>query len=112
MCRLNNWVSSSKSDNHRTPSEDRRVPQLPPDVEECVRSWIVLEASGFEHRLFDESAAGTFISRSLSARHKRAFERCYHPAMQAHCYSSFSPVMINRLLKCLNYICFIFGRKT
>jgi mannosyltransferase OCH1-like enzyme len=57
--------------------------QLPPDVEECVRSWAVWEASGFEHRLFDERTAGAFISRSFSARHKRAFERCYHPAMQA-----------------------------
>src|SRR3984957_7048388 len=36
-----------------------------------------------EHRLFDERTAGAFISSSLSARHKRAFERCYHPAMQA-----------------------------
>ena len=57
--------------------------QLPSDVEECVRSWAVWEASGFEHRLFDERTAGAFISRSFSARHKRAFERCYHPAMQA-----------------------------
>ncbi|MFZ0779924.1 MAG: glycosyltransferase [Candidatus Sulfotelmatobacter sp.] len=57
--------------------------QLPPDVEECVRSWTVWETSGFEHRLFDERTAGAFISSSLSARHKRAFERCYHPAMQA-----------------------------
>ena len=57
--------------------------QLPPDVEECVRSWTVWETSGFEHRLFDERTAGAFIAGSLSARHKRAFERCYHPAMQA-----------------------------
>src|SRR5260370_8423275 len=57
--------------------------QLPPDVEECVRSWTVWETSGFEHRLFDERTAGASISSSLSARHKRAFERCYHPAMQA-----------------------------
>ena len=57
--------------------------QFPPDVEECVRSWTVWETSGFEHRLFDERTAGAFISSSLSARHKRAFERCYHPAMQA-----------------------------
>lgn len=57
--------------------------QLPPDVEECVRSWSVWEASGFEHRLFDERTAGVFITSSLGARHKRAFERCYHPAMQA-----------------------------
>jgi mannosyltransferase OCH1-like enzyme len=57
--------------------------QLPPDVEECVRSWTVWEKSGFEHRLFDEPTAAAFISSSFSARHKRAFERCYHPAMQA-----------------------------
>ena len=57
--------------------------QLPPDVEECVASWTVWETSGFKHRLFDEHAAEAFISGSLGARHKRAFERCYHPAMQA-----------------------------
>ena len=57
--------------------------QLPPDVEECVRSWTVWETSGFEHKLFDERSAGAFISQSLGARHKRAFEHCYHPAMQA-----------------------------
>lgn len=57
--------------------------QLPPDVEGCVRSWRVWEAKGFEHRLFDERTAGVFINTSLGVRHKRAFERCYHPAMQA-----------------------------
>src|SRR6202162_5372380 len=57
--------------------------ELPPDVEECVRSWTVWETSGFKHKLFDERTAGTFISHSLGARHKGAFELCYHPAMQA-----------------------------
>jgi hypothetical protein len=57
--------------------------RLPPDVEDCIRSWRVWAASGFEHRLFDERTAGVFISNSLGGRHKRAFERCYHPAMQA-----------------------------
>src|SRR5216684_2463667 len=57
--------------------------QLPPDVEECVRSWTVWESSGFKHKLFDERTAGAFISHPLGARHQRAFERCYHPAMQA-----------------------------
>ena len=57
--------------------------QLPTDVEECVRSWTVWETSGFKHKLFDKRTAGAFISHSLGARHKRAFERCYHPAMQA-----------------------------
>jgi mannosyltransferase OCH1-like enzyme len=57
--------------------------QLPPDVEECVRTWTVWKASGFEHRLFDERTAAAFISSSLGARYKSVFERCYHPAMQA-----------------------------
>ncbi|MGB8028054.1 MAG: glycosyltransferase [Terracidiphilus sp.] len=57
--------------------------QLPPDVEKCIRSWAVWETCGFKHRLFDERTAGAFISHSLGARHKRAFEHCYHPAMQA-----------------------------
>jgi mannosyltransferase OCH1-like enzyme len=76
--------------NHRSQPTPRTIvqfwhdlEQLPPDVEECVRSWTVWETSGFEHRLFDERTAGAFIGGSLSARHKRAFERCYHPAMQA-----------------------------
>ena len=57
--------------------------QLPSDVDECVQSWAVWKTSGFDHKLFDERAAETFISQSLGPRHKRAFERCYHPAMQA-----------------------------
>ena len=57
--------------------------QLPHDVEECVASWSCWETSGFTHRLFDEHAAKAFIGRSLGTRHECAFERCYHPAMQA-----------------------------
>src|SRR6202045_4308992 len=57
--------------------------RLPRDVEECIASWTRWEASGFTHRLFDEHAAKAFISGSLGVRHKSAFERCYHPAMQA-----------------------------
>lgn len=57
--------------------------QLPYDVKECVTSWTRWETNGFTHRLFDEQTAKTFIGRSLGARHERAFERCYHPAMQA-----------------------------
>jgi Glycosyltransferase sugar-binding region containing DXD motif len=57
--------------------------ELPSDVEECVRSWVVWERSGFEHRLFDQHTAAAFISSSLGARYRRVFERCYHPAMQA-----------------------------
>ena len=52
-------------------------------VEECVASWTRWETRGFTHRLFDEHAAKTFIGGSLGTRHECAFERCYHPAMQA-----------------------------
>ena len=57
--------------------------QLPGDVKDCIASWARWETNGFRHRLFDERSAKAFIGRSLGARHERAFERCYHPAMQA-----------------------------
>jgi mannosyltransferase OCH1-like enzyme len=57
--------------------------ELPHDVEECITSWTRWETSGFTHRLFDEHAAKAFIGRSLGTRHECAFDRCYHPAMQA-----------------------------
>lgn len=57
--------------------------QLPGDVEECIASWTRWTSSGFAHRLFDEGSAKAFIGASLGARHEHAFERCYHPAMQA-----------------------------
>lgn len=56
---------------------------LPKDVKECIASWTRWETSGFTHLLFDEPSAKAFISRSLGSRHAQAFERCYHPAMQA-----------------------------
>lgn len=56
---------------------------LPEDIEECIASWSRWTTSGFTHCLFDERDARAFIGRSLDARHERAFERCYHPAMQA-----------------------------
>lgn len=57
--------------------------RLPHDIEECVASWARWETSGFSHVLFDEHAARAFIASSLGRRNVRAFERCYHPAMQA-----------------------------
>lgn len=57
--------------------------QLPEDVQECIASWTHWEKKGFRHRLFDECSAKAFIGHSLGVRHQRAFERCYHPAMQA-----------------------------
>lgn len=57
--------------------------ELPEDIKECIDSWARWTASGFTHRLFDERTARAFIGDSLDVRHGRAFERCYHPAMQA-----------------------------
>lgn len=57
--------------------------ELPEDIEECIASWARWKTRGFEHHLFDEYSAKAFIRASLGARHKHAFERCYHPAMQA-----------------------------
>jgi hypothetical protein len=57
--------------------------ELPEDIEECIASWARWTTSGFTHRLFDELSAKAFIGDSFDARHERAFERCYHPAMQA-----------------------------
>ncbi|HRI38661.1 MAG TPA: glycosyltransferase, partial [Nitrospira sp.] len=57
--------------------------QLPLDVGECVASWARWEAAGFTHRLYDEHTAKAFIGHSLGSRYECAFERCYHPAMQA-----------------------------
>ena len=57
--------------------------QLPDDIAECVASWRCWQAKGFTHRLFDETNARSFIASSLGARFVSAFDRCYHPAMQA-----------------------------
>ena len=57
--------------------------ELPEDIEECIGSWTRWTTSGFTHCLFDERSAKEFIGDSLGARYQRAFDRCYHPAMQA-----------------------------
>jgi mannosyltransferase OCH1-like enzyme len=57
--------------------------ELPEDVKECIASWTRWTTSGLTHCLFDERSARAFIGGSLDARHERAFDRCYHPAMQA-----------------------------
>jgi hypothetical protein len=56
---------------------------LPEDIRECIASWTSWTTSGFTHCLFDECKAKAFIGRTLGARHERAFDLCYHPAMQA-----------------------------
>ncbi len=61
----------------------RNPRQLPEDVKDCIASWARWETKGYRHRLFDERSGKAFIGRSLGARHERAFDRCYHPAMLA-----------------------------
>lgn len=57
--------------------------QLPGDVRECIESWRRMETQGFELLLFDEKKAREFIHRELGSRHEKAFDKCYHPAMQS-----------------------------
>lgn len=57
--------------------------QIPQDIGSCIATWKRWEASAFAHRLYDERAAISYISNSLGARHARAFQNCYHPAMQS-----------------------------
>ena len=66
--------------------------QLPGDVRECIESWWKLEEQGFEVLLFDDDRARDFIGRRLGSRYEKAYDRCYHPAMQSDyfrlCYIS------------------------
>ncbi|MFV2044835.1 MAG: glycosyltransferase family 32 protein [Anaerolineales bacterium] len=57
--------------------------RLPGDVRECIESWRRIEEQGFELLLFDERQARDFIRRKLSTRHEKAYDKCYHPAMQS-----------------------------
>lgn len=57
--------------------------QMPEDVAECVDTWRRTEKEGFERLLFDRHHAREFIRRRLGQRHKRAYDMCYHPAMQS-----------------------------
>jgi mannosyltransferase OCH1-like enzyme len=57
--------------------------QLPGDVRECIESWRKIEEEGFELFLFDERQARDFIRRNLGPRYEKAYDKCYHPAMQS-----------------------------
>lgn len=57
--------------------------QLPNDVHTCIETWRSLEEQGFERLLFGKRQARDFIHQNLGLRHKRAFDKCYHPAMQS-----------------------------
>ncbi len=57
--------------------------RLPQDVRECMETWRILELSGFELQLFDESSARDFILIHLGSRYVQAFDKCYHPSMKS-----------------------------
>jgi len=57
--------------------------RLPGDVGACIESWTKTEEQGVERLLFDKHQAGDFIRRRLGPRHKQAYDKCYHPAMQS-----------------------------
>jgi len=57
--------------------------RLPGDVGECIETWRKIEDQGFERLLFDKHQAGEFIRTRLGLRHKYAYDKCYHPAMQS-----------------------------
>jgi len=57
--------------------------RLPGDVGECIATWRKTEEQGVERLLFDKRQARDFIRRKLGPRHKRAYDKCYHPAMQS-----------------------------
>lgn len=56
---------------------------LPQDVKKCIESWKELEKRGVKLLLFDECLARIFIRKQLGLRYERAYNKCYHPAMQS-----------------------------
>ncbi len=56
---------------------------LPGDVRECMESWKELKEQGYEFLLFDERLARDFIWKKFGSRYKKAYDMCYHPAMQS-----------------------------
>lgn len=57
--------------------------RLPGDVGECIETWKKTEEQGVERLLFDKHKARDFIRRKLGPQYKRAYDKCYHPAMQS-----------------------------
>lgn len=56
--------------------------RIPKDVQECLDTWETLTASGYTRLLFDAQKARNFIFDTFGSKHIKAFDQCYHPAMQ------------------------------
>lgn len=57
--------------------------QLPGDVRECIDTWRAIGEQGVERLLFDKHQARDFISHTLGHKYSKAYDKCYHPAMQS-----------------------------
>ncbi len=57
--------------------------RLPPDVNECIKTWEKVNEQGIERIIFDKERAGSYIYQTFGLRHKQAYDKCYHPAMQS-----------------------------
>jgi hypothetical protein len=56
----------------------------PPDVAECLDSWLdAASTAGAELLLFDDHQAHSFIAEQYGTTTSRAYESCPHPAMRA-----------------------------
>lgn len=56
---------------------------VPPDVQDCIRSWDALRDEGFAFRMFGDVSAAAYIAERFGSREVAAFARCRHPAMRS-----------------------------
>ncbi len=93
-CFIRKVVQSSVCPASASPVSSRKIPlrivqfwdnldRLPDDVGECLETWSKIEEQGFVRLLFDNQQARDFIHRELGLRYLRAYDKCYHPAMQS-----------------------------
>lgn len=54
---------------------------VPHDVMQCIETWRSCANGRYSHKLFNKTAARSFISDHLEKSHVDAFDRCTHPAM-------------------------------
>jgi hypothetical protein len=59
------------------------IESIPSDVHDCLDSWKPLIDNGFQLLLFSDIEAIEYIRSKLGSRFKRAYDKCYHPAMQS-----------------------------
>ncbi|WP_114941812.1 glycosyltransferase [Mucilaginibacter endophyticus] len=91
---IREFIQRSNLQSYQPPSSSNEIPKmiiqfwdnfdnLPDDVGACIETWKTTRESGFNHQVFDKQKAGDYILKKLDVRHKLAFDKCYHPAMQS-----------------------------